>query len=100
MIYFIYQVQSQEISEYGRSLFNIVDVKLFFFKENFYCYNWYSLILCLKIDELIILHIQIGIEILKWCWAMIHFQRMYTSIPYFDLFYACIMLIRLNVTMA
>lgn len=31
MIYFIYQVQSQEISEYGRSLFNIVDVKLFFF---------------------------------------------------------------------
>lgn len=33
MIYFIYQVQSQEISEYGRSLFNIVDVKLFFFKR-------------------------------------------------------------------
>lgn len=35
MIYFIYQVQSQEISEYGRSLFNIVDVKFFFLKKTF-----------------------------------------------------------------
>lgn len=31
MIYFIYQVQSQEICDFGRSLFNIVNVKLFFF---------------------------------------------------------------------